>query len=248
MEKLYEQLSEPPKFILMRDLLPSSDPFKEKLKKYREALQQLENQPLPGRKAVETDQLNAVEQLVKGTATFALPIVTQGRFGPAAAEDVADAAIATATTVLRLRDELINSVREKDEELQNLILKPLPELTKAFVEGLSQWAEKCPVVVILDTYEKAPSFVDTWLCNVLLPLLPEFRSQPIRWVIAGRYKLTTQKEVWRRVQQDIEPLNGYDECKLDRFKEDQVKEYFQAVGITEPLEIKEIFLKTKGLP
>jgi hypothetical protein len=88
--------------------------------------------------------------------------------------------------------------------------------------------------------------VDTWLCGLLLPT-PGLQSQPVRWVIAGRYHLTEQKEVWHKLQQDLQLLNGSGQ-RLERFTEDQTKAYLHQVGIVEPSQIQAIHQKTKGLP
>ena len=248
MAKLYEQLPKLPN-PLQRDLSAvfKADPFSSLHEKYKQTLDQLETQPLPGRNAVDSDQKNAV-QLLKNAATFWLPILTQGIVDRAMAGAVAETVGQAATTVLSVRDLLVqHSATQKDKELRDLMLEPLPKLTQAFMEGLRQRAAKCPVVLVLDTYEKAPSTVDSWLCGLLLPT-PGLRSQPIRWVIAGRNHLTDQKEIWRKLQQDHQLLNGASGQRLERFDKAQTRDYLQRVGLVEPSQIEALYQKTRGLP
>jgi hypothetical protein len=169
MAKLYEQLPKLP-HPFQRDVSEAfkGDPFASLHEKYQSALLQLSNQPLPGKKAIEADQKNAVQQLLKGATTIGLPIATQGAIDPATAGIAAEAAMGLATTGLSVFDLVAqHPATQKDKQLRNLMLKPLPELTQAFVESLRLRAGKRPLVLVLDTYEKAPSIVDSWLCNLL---------------------------------------------------------------------------------
>ncbi|NER21505.1 MAG: tetratricopeptide repeat protein [Symploca sp. SIO1C2] len=129
------------------------------------------------------------------------------------------------------------------QDIQSLVREPLLRLTEAFVQGLIQKANQRPVVLLLDTYEKAPSQLDLWLCNYLLGN-SQLQSYPIRLVVAGRQSLL-KTQYWRKLQQD---RNLVYQQPLERFDQPQTREYLQQIGITESEQVEDIYQVTRGLP
>ena len=124
-----------------------------------------------------------------------------------------------------------------------LILEPLPQLTQAFVKSLIHKAKKRPVVLVLDTYEKASLDIDTWIWQYLLANT-ELRHHRIRLLIAGRYRLT-RLEGWRRLQQNFQIVN---ETSLGKFNEQQTHLYLTQLNVRQPQQLQLAYRQTKGLP
>ncbi len=243
MNQLYQQL--PKTNILQKDLL-GKQPFKELYQQYRETIHQLETQPSESKKAVDQAQIDAVKKLV-GRGASAIASLTPGSPIPAPiAGQAAEAVIDYSTNILSVKDNLQELLQQhkatkKKRELQELMLNPLPKLTQAFVEELKQ--NKRPVILILDTYEKASQDIDFWLWQYLATELHQQRTC-IKLILAGRHNLLKQ-EPWRKLQQDYNLISTYD---LDRFDAEQTQAYLQQIGLTHERQVKKVFQITKGLP
>ncbi|MBW4575331.1 MAG: tetratricopeptide repeat protein [Aphanothece sp. CMT-3BRIN-NPC111] len=257
MVKLYDQLPQPPSLLKrdVGDLFPK-DPFTSLYDKYQQTVHELKTKPVQG-KSVDADQQNTVKDWFE-LGSLTLISLAANSVNPAAALGVAFDGLAKAGGMLSKAPEAIASTKErmqqllqqhpatkKDKELQVLMLEPIPKLTQAFAEGLSFLAQKQkrPVVLILDTYEKVPSDIDTWLWQYLLEDTA-LKSYPVRLVVAGRRPLL-EKEGWRKLQQDRDLIY---EQRLAEFDKKQTKEYLQQIGITEAQDIQKIYKATKGLP
>ncbi|MBD1893758.1 tetratricopeptide repeat protein [Coleofasciculus sp. FACHB-129] len=259
MVKLYNDLPKPPSLlhrdvseIRRSDFVP--DPFTSLYEKYQQTLSKLKTQPVK-EKSVEENRLSTVRDWFE-LGGYTLLAIAASKLNPAAAAGVAFDGIVKAGGMLSNASEAIASGKERvqqllqqhpatknNQELQTLMLEPIPKLTQAFAEGLIQKAQKRPVVIILDIYEKAPSDIDTWLWQYLLEGTALI-SYPIRLIVAGRRSLL-EKEGWRKLQQDRDLIY---ERRLDEFDKDQTKEYLQQIGITKPVDIQKIYKATKGLP
>ena len=132
-------------------------------------------------------------------------------------------------------------ITKRDKELQKLILKPIPKLTEAFVRGLTTKSQQQPVVLLLDTYEKANSEVDNWLWQYLITN-SDLKSHSVRVVVAGRNNLL-KRESWRKLQQDFDAIYS---LEIERFTLEKTQEYLEKIAIAE--ESQSIFQVTKGLP
>ncbi|MEH2260926.1 tetratricopeptide repeat protein [Nostoc sp.] len=256
MEKLYELLPKPTG-LWRRDLLPKTDPFTSLYEQYQETVYKLKTEPVQG-KSVDAQQQNTVKDWFElGTATLlATGASYLGDHGTAlslgldatvkAGGMLSDASQALKPTKERIQELLQQHPATKnDKELQELVLEPIPKLTHAFAQGLIQKTQKHKrsIVLILDTYEKASSDIDTWLWQYLLEDTP-LKSYSIRILVAGRRSLL-EKESWRKLQQDRDLIY---EQRLDEFNKEQTKEYLQHIGITKSGEIQKIYKATKGLP
>jgi len=252
MATLYEQLPQPSlPPILQRDvraLMPSSDPFTSLYEQYQQTLLALKTQPVAGKPTVDSEQQSVVKDLLELGTSAALAF--------AATPDFAFAALAKGVGMLANVPQAIGSAKDRvqqllyqhpatkgKKELRELLLEPLPKLTQAFAQGLIHKAQKRPVVLVLDTYEKAPSEIDLWLCKDLLGHT-ELKSHNIRIVVAGRHNLL-KTEYWRKLQQDRDLVY---EQPLERFDEEQTADYLGQINITELDKVEDVYQATKGLP
>ncbi|NET57543.1 MAG: hypothetical protein F6K47_15675, partial [Symploca sp. SIO2E6] len=251
MATLYEQLPKPDlPSVWKRDVgklrLPA-DPFTSVYQQYQQTITALQTQPVTG-KSVLPEQQSALKDLLELGTVTALSTI--------GSPDMALGAIGKAVGMLRDAPQAIASGKEKVEsllqqhpatkgkkELQSLVREPLPRLTEAFVQGLIQKAQQRPVVLLLDTYEKAPSQLDLWLCKYLLRN-SQLASYRIRLVVAGRQSLL-KTEYWRKLQQD---QNLVYQQPLERFDQPQTGEYLEQIGIVESDKVENIYQVTKGLP
>ncbi|BAY19630.1 tetratricopeptide TPR_2 [Anabaenopsis circularis NIES-21] len=256
MVKLYEQLPKPTG-LLRTDILSKSDPFTTLYEQYEETFYKLKTEPVQG-KSVDTEQQNTVKDWLE-LGTGMLLATGAAYFGDSAtALSLGLDAVVKTGGMLSDAPQAIKSSKERmqellqkhpatknNKELQELMLEPIPKLTHAFAQALIQKAhkQKHSIVLILDTYEKAPSDIDTWLWQYLLEDTT-LKSYRVRIVVAGRRSLL-EKESWRKLQQDRDLIY---EQKLDEFNKEQTKEYLQHIGITKSGEIQKIYKVTKGLP
>ena len=252
MVKLYDQLPKPD--ILKRELF-KSDPFIRLYQQYNQTLQRLETEPMEGKQAVEDDQRDLVKELGSATvyglgALFLTPIEPVSGLS-LAMSSFAEATKGTVTGVGAIKDRLLlkHPATKQDNQLQQLMLEPIPQLTKAFVEGLIRLQkpyegllplpkEQKPIILILDHYEKVTSDFALWLSEYLLKE-KELQLHPIRLVLAGRYSL--RKKFPRN--RDL-----IFERQLEKFDQRQTEAYLKEIGITDAKKIREISKATDGFP
>ncbi|HLP92172.1 MAG TPA: tetratricopeptide repeat protein [Nostocaceae cyanobacterium] len=258
MEKLYELLPKPTNILQknVSEIRPSdfavrkSDAFKSLYEQYQQTVYKLKTQPVEGNTVEKKQQTTVKDWLELGTLTT-LAIVTEN---PALAFE----GLVKAAGFLSDAPQAIKSIKEdmqdllkrhpatqKDADIQALMLEPIPKLTHALAQSLIERSNQLrrSIVLVLDTYEKAPSDIDTWLWQYLLEDTP-LKSYPIRIVVAGRRSLL-EKENWRKLQQD---KNSIYQQQLNEFNEKQTEEYLKNIGITKSGEIHKIYKATKGLP
>lgn len=98
-------------------------------------------------------------------------------------------------------------------------------LTESLVEGLSHvranWEK--PIVILIDTYEKA-AYLDEWMCNKLVRMLPN----EIHLIICGRDRLQDMGFHWIEYTQQIWSY------ELPELKKEAVIEFYQHFGLTDP--------------
>lgn len=224
------------------------EPFTLLFNRYFDTAHQLKTQAVDHKGSVSEEQINLVKQITSSAAgvlgALAIPGVGAATFSKAA-EIVVDGA----KLVLSERDRIQQLLQQhqatrESRELQELMLDPLPKLTQAFAEVLIQRTERYPLILMLDTYEKAASEIDAWLCRSLLANT-KLKTHRVRIVIAGCKSLLAITEAWRRFQQD---QNGIFELRLERFDLLQTKQYLANIGIAQSETIHQIYSITKGLP
>ena len=237
MKALYEQLAP-------RDSW-SSDVFWQRYDQYFETINALETQPASRFGSVDETQKQHVKTLLRGGVDVFGKLFMSER-QERLAEQVADRGLDLAVAGLSLKDEvvaLLNQHRatKNNAALQRLMLNPLSELTQAFVEGLGSQGK--PIALVLDTYEKVPTVVNTWLWRTLLGNT-SLRDYPMRLTLGGRYDIQKQ-EGWRKLHQDTGCLY---ERAFRRFSREQTKDYLGQIGITDEQDTEDIYRVTKGLP
>ena len=139
-----------------------------------------------------------------------------------------------------------NHPATKDQpELQALMLQPVSKLTQAFAESLMQIAQSRgrSLVLILDTYEKAQSYLNQWLWQYLVEDTA-LSSAPVRLVVVGRRSLQAD-EGWRKLNQDRKLLL---EVPLKKFSRKDTEEYLKQIGIENGGIRAKIYKATQGLP
>ncbi|MCG8365880.1 MAG: hypothetical protein MJA27_21420, partial [Pseudanabaenales cyanobacterium] len=239
MAKLYEQIAPYDSW--------NRDPFWERYNLYSDTILTLETQPPSRLGAVDDDQIKHVKTLLRlGVDVFGQVFLSerQEKFAKQVVERSPEAFIAGRS----LKNDVVGFLQQhratkQNAALQNLMLKPLTELTKAFADGLKQQAQQQPVVLVLDAYEKVPTVLDAWLCRTLLGNTC-LMSHPVRLVIAGRQNIR-RGEGWRTLHQDTNCLY---ERTFNRFTREQTRDYLTRIGVTDESQIRNIYQVTKGLP
>ncbi|MEM1310007.1 MAG: tetratricopeptide repeat protein [Cyanobacteria bacterium P01_H01_bin.153] len=227
---------------------PQKDPFYELEQRYTSTLETLKTQTEDGSGQASDKQI----EIVKKYSQLAL----QGASLMFAAGNPVGTALSVAAphigelgelgaSILDDAKGLLNrhQVTRNDETLKALILNPLLELTKAFVKSLQTKAVVQPLLLALDFYEKVPVEVDRWLCGTLLGNT-SLKEYPVRIASAGRKRLLNKDHWSERHQND----SAVYEQELERFEDEQAREYLQKIGITEDARVKRIITATRGLP
>ncbi|MFQ4138812.1 tetratricopeptide repeat protein [Nodosilinea sp. PGN35] len=242
-----------------RAIRPQPDPFAERYTQYFDAIHQLNTTAPDGKGGASPEQLGQVKQLLKSLTQGGGALATAtGNPAVGGALVVAskgtDAIVDGATLALSEKDRLQSLVQSHQatrdkRDLQALLLDPLPHLTQAFVKSLSQWAEQKPILLILDTYEKADlATIDLWLWRTLLSNTDLGRHR-IRLVVAGRYNLLQRPE-WATVQQNVvqQTSDVVYTYGPEKFTLLQTQLYLFNIGIEDPPTVVSIFKVTKGWP
>jgi tetratricopeptide (TPR) repeat protein len=130
-------------------------------------------------------------------------------------------------------------------DLQSLMLEPVSKLTQAFANSLIQTTQSRgnALVLILDTYEKAQSYLNQWLWQSLVEDTP-LSSARVRLVVLGRRPLKAD-ENWRKLHQDRKLLY---EVQLVKFSKKDTEEYLKKIGVDNGGMQSKIYKATQGLP
>jgi hypothetical protein len=182
-----------------------------------------------------------------GTASFASTSSKSRSYETSAGEFATLGAIGEEAEGLQewIQQRVRNHPATKDKpELQALMLEPVSKLTQAFAESLMQIAQRRerPLVLILDTYEKAQAYLNQWLWQYLVEDTPLYTA-PVRLVV-GRRSLQID-EGWRKLNQDRKLLH---ETSLQKFDKKKTDDYLQQIGIQNGGTRAKIYKVTQGLP
>jgi tetratricopeptide (TPR) repeat protein/nucleoside phosphorylase len=130
-------------------------------------------------------------------------------------------------------------------DLQSLMLEPVSQLTQAFANSLMQISQsrERSLVLVLDTYEKAQSYLNKWLWQYLVEDTSLY-SAPVRIVVVGRRSLQADED-WRKLHQDRKLLY---EVQLMKFNKKTTDEYLRQIRIENGGVQAKIFKATQGLP
>ena len=224
-------------------------PFQKKLEEYQATLHKLENEPVEGESKVSKEQKEWVKQLFRGGAKLIGKVVTSEADGGIISGKTVDpilnpavdlAVDAGANRIERFKKH--QAIKNKPE-LQELIENPIPQFAKASIETLITSSKQKPILLFLDTYEKASSEFSTFLCQFLLAD-EKLQKVSVRIVIAGRYRLSNKR--YQRMFQQYNSLIS--EKQLDKFTSEETNTYLQEIGITKPNEVRKFWKATKGYP
>jgi tetratricopeptide (TPR) repeat protein len=219
--------------------------FAKLIKLYRETSFKLENEPAEKGKGLSEEQKTIGQTL----ANLALGYLQKGMPEEKAKEfdevgsKMVESAMTNAAAALTLFQK--HQATKENKQLQELMQHPTPKLTEAFAKLLRGQGK--PVLLVLDTYEKATQEIDIWLCRTLLgnQAVGSEGLGNTRILVAGRNCLTDGREGWRKLKQDQGCVRV---LGLDRFDRGETKKYLQESGIQEDGEIERIYGVTKGLP
>jgi Caspase domain len=141
-------------------------------------------------------------------------------------------------------EQLLNqhSATKNNLDLITLLLDPLPKFFIAFSDGLEKNRGQYPIILLLDTYEKAPSKFDKFISQYLMN--NKFKFSSISIFMAGRFSLTSPH--YRRIFQRDNKL--FREYRLDKFNYPETQSYLSQIGVTRPDMINKIWKATKGYP
>jgi tetratricopeptide (TPR) repeat protein len=117
-----------------------------------------------------------------------------------------------------------------------LVLEPMEVLTPLFLADLQQVAEKHPVALFFDTYERTGDFLDPWLRDLLEGRYGDVPAN-ILFVIAGRDAM--DRNLWAPYEGLLARL------LLDPFTEDEVREYLTHKVVTDQ-QVVEVILRLSG--
>lgn len=233
MADLYSQLS------AINDWGEKYERFPELYQKYQQTLEELKEPDQRDNEAQGKERKDAIKKLVGGGAKT-LSQITSIKNIPGAEDKIALIAEGGVDLVDWLQKQ---RVTKKDKALQQLMIKPIPTLTKTFVEGIIAKSKQQPVVLLLDTYEKTNNEIDNWLWQYLIAN-SDLKSRQVRIVVAGRNNLL-QQESWRQLQQDF---NSVYSLEIERFTPEQTNNYLVDIVDISVEQLDSIYQVTRGLP
>jgi tetratricopeptide (TPR) repeat protein len=143
----------------------------------------------------------------------------------------------------RFEQLLDNHPATKDDlELHSLMLDPLSKIVNVFAQTLSKASQDLPIILVLDTYEKAHAIFDRFVgCHLLLNDL--LGNSHVRIIMAGRFSLTNSQ--YQGIFKQGETL--YREYPLEKFTQKETQSYLSKIGIGKSKN-RHIWQRTKGYP
>ncbi len=210
-------------------------PFQKKLEEYQGTLHKLETEPVEGESKVSKEQKEWVKQLFRGGAKLIGKVAASQADGGIISSEIVNpilnpavdlAVDAGANKIERFKKH--QAIKNKPE-LQELVENPIPQLAKSIIDTLIQNSKEKPILLFIDTYEKASSDFNTFLCKFLLAN-EKLHKAPVRIVMAGRYSLYSQR--YQRMFQQHNSLIS--EKQLDKFTEEETTTYLKEIGILLP--------------
>jgi tetratricopeptide (TPR) repeat protein len=125
-------------------------------------------------------------------------------------------------------------ISNKDEV--RLVLEPVEVLTPLFLADLREVAEKHPVALLFDTYERTANFLDSWLRELLEGRHGDVPVDTLL-VVAGRDEL--DRNHWAPYEGLLARL------PLDPFTKEEARDYLTRKGITDE-RVVEVILRLSG--
>jgi tetratricopeptide (TPR) repeat protein len=230
----------------------SADSFKQKQQQFESTLYKLSHESING-ETTSSEEAKKIRSWFQRFIWLNLIGLTSTSSKPTSF-NLSEVGFSALATIGEDADSLQESIEQrvrnhpatKDQaELQALMLQPVSKLTQAFAESLMQIAQSRgrSLVLILDTYEKAQSYLNQWLWQYLVEDTA-LSCAPVRLVVVGRRSLQAD-EGWRKLNQDRKLLL---EVPLKKFSRKDTEEYLKQIGIENGGIRAKIYKATQGLP
>lgn len=214
---------------------PEADFFTVRYQQYEETLRRLETEAAQETQIVSAEQSSLVQEYM-GVARSSIVTEDESTFNQPSTRERFE-------KLLRQHPATQGTTPEK-MSLRDLMLDPQPKLTQAFAETLIQLSQEMPIVLWLDTYEKAQKDFDEFLGN---ELLKDTRLQyfPVRIAMAGRYKLSHGRYQHKFQDRGVPLIKEY---SLAKFSKQETQQYLENIGVTNKAQVRRIWRATQGYP
>lgn len=206
-------------------------PFMAQYTTYRKLMNEIEKDP---------EAPSGLSSMLGRAAGFAVVTGLKMVLPPGAGDAVA----AFGSTIMEISGEasdfLFRKYGKNRVDEVRLILEPVKLLTPLFVQSLSTLALDQPIALFIDTYEKAGTYLDGWLCDLLRSRYGDLASE-VFLVMAGRYELAAE---WLDLK--IQPF--LEQVALGPFTEQESREYLKKRKINDPNVVEEILKSSERVP
>ena len=214
---------------------PEADIFTVRYQQYQETLRRLETEAAEETQIVSAERSSLVREYM-GVARSSIVTEDESTFNPLSTTGRFE-------QLLRQHPATQGSTQEK-MSLRDLMLDPQPKLTQAFAQTLIQLSQEMPIVLWLDTYEKAQKDFNEFLGNELLKDTP-LHNSPVRIAMAGRYKLSHGRYQHKFQDRGVPLIREY---SLAKFSKQETQQYLENIGVTNKDEVRQIWSATQGYP
>ncbi|MEG5041499.1 tetratricopeptide repeat protein [Microcoleus sp. B3-D2] len=214
---------------------PEADLFTVRYQQYQETLLRLETEAAAETQIVSAEQSSLVREYM-GVARSSIVTEDESRFNPLSTRERFE-------KLLRQHPATQGSTQEK-MSLRDLMLDPQQKLTQAFAQTLIQLSQEMPIVLWLDTYEKAQKDFNEFLGNELLKDTP-LKDFPVRIAMAGRYKLSHGRYQHKFQDRGVPLIREY---SLAKFSPQETQQYLKNIGVTNTDKVRRIWRATQGYP
>ena len=214
---------------------PEADLFTVRYQQYQETLRRLETEAAKETQIVSAEQSNLVREYM-GVARSSIVTEDEFTFNPLSRKERFE-------KLLTQHPATQGSTQEK-MSLRDIMLDPQPKLTQAFAETLIQLSQEMPIVLWLDTYEKAEKDFNEFLGNELLKDTP-LQDFPVRIAMAGRYKLSHGRYQGKFKDRGVPLIREY---SIAEFNRPETQQYLENIGVTNKDQVRQIWRATQGYP
>jgi tetratricopeptide (TPR) repeat protein len=214
---------------------PEADFFTVRYQQYEETLRRLETEAAEETQIVSAEQSSLVREYM-GVARSSIVTEDESTFNQLSTRERFE-------KLLRQHPATQGTTPEK-MSLRDLMLDPQPKLTQAFAETLIQLSQEMPIVLWLDTYEKAQKDFNEFLGNELLKDTP-LQDFPVRIAMAGRYKLSHGRYQHKFQDRGVPLIREY---SLAKFSKQETQQYLENIGVTNKDQVRRIWSATQGYP
>ena len=214
---------------------PEADLFTVRYQQYEETLRRLETEAAQETQIVSAEQSSLVREYM-GVARSSIVTEDESTFNPLSTRERFE-------KLLRQHPATQGSTQEKIS-LRDLMLDPQLNLTQAFAQTLIHLSQEMPIVLWLDTYEKAQKDFNEFLGNELLKY-KRLQDFPVRIAMAGRYKLSHGRYQGKFKERENPLIREY---ALIQFNEQETQKYLADIGVTDKGFVRRIGRATQGYP